>query len=80
MFGGRLKVVRFASERSRGGRINRGMQDFSDFIDEMKLMDLPLEGGLFSWFSNRDLPSLSRLDRFLISQGWEAHFPGVVQS
>lgn len=43
-------------------------------------MDLPLEGRLYTWSSFRDSLSMSRLNRFLISKGWEEHFPGMVQS
>jgi endonuclease/exonuclease/phosphatase family metal-dependent hydrolase len=43
-------------------------------------MDLPLYGGSFTWSNNRDSPSLSRIDRFLISLTWEAYFPVVTQS
>ena len=40
------------------------MHGFSDFITLHGLMDLPLEGGLYTW-SNASLAS--RIDRFLFS-------------
>ncbi|XP_040989014.1 uncharacterized protein LOC121236643 [Juglans microcarpa x Juglans regia] len=38
--------------------------------------DLPLVGGEYSWSNGR---SSSRLDRFLVSSSWEAHFSGLTQ-
>jgi hypothetical protein len=42
------------------------MMEFSDFIFEQGLTDLPLTGGSFTW-SNNENPTWSRLDRFLVS-------------
>ncbi|KAK8715367.1 hypothetical protein V6N13_042701 [Hibiscus sabdariffa] len=43
------------------------MDIFSEFIDELSLIDLPLQGGCFMRSNFIDRPSFSRLDRFLIS-------------
>ena len=37
-------------------------------------MDIHLEGGLFTWSNNRDVPTMSRIDRFLFSPAWADHF------
>lgn len=42
-------------------------------------MDLPLNGATFTWTKNQECPSLSKLDRFLISANWEEHFFNVLQ-
>jgi hypothetical protein len=34
-------------------------------------MDIPLMGGSFTWSSNKDPPSWSRIDIFLVSSDWE---------
>jgi hypothetical protein len=74
--GGDFNVIRFPSERSGGRRISAAMREFSDFIFEKGLMDLPLTGGLCTWSNTR---SWSRIDRFLISPNWEARFPEAIQ-
>ena len=43
------------------------MIDFLDFISEHNLIDLPLEGGTFTWSNSRVAASQYRLDRFLFS-------------
>jgi hypothetical protein len=50
------------------------MLDFSNFIYEQGLMDLPLVGGTFTWSNNRNSPSWSRIDRLLVSPEWKANF------
>lgn len=59
-------MIRFITERSSRGRLTRAMENFSDFISEKALVDLPIIRGDFTWSSNRDQPILSRIDRFLV--------------
>jgi hypothetical protein len=74
--GGDFNIVRFPSERSGGRRINGAMREFSEFISECGLMDLPLNGGVCTWSNTR---SWSRIDRFLISLDWEEKYPEALQ-
>jgi len=55
------------------------MMEFSDFIFEQDLMDLPLVGRPFTWSNNQEIPSWSRLDRFFVSPNWEVKFSGSLQ-
>jgi hypothetical protein len=73
---GDFNVIRFPSERSRGRRISVAMRKFLNFIFKRGLMDLPLTGGLCTWSNTR---SWSRIDRFLVSPGWEARHLEVLQ-
>jgi hypothetical protein len=45
------------------------MYEFGDFIVSMDLVDLPLLGRKFTWFHPNG-SSMSRIDRFLISEEW----------
>ena len=61
-------------------RLTRGMRRFSNVIEDLELRDLPLQGGPFTWSGGLNNLSKSRLDHFLISEDWEGHFGGAVQS
>ncbi|GAU27464.1 hypothetical protein TSUD_161500 [Trifolium subterraneum] len=43
--------------------------EFSHFVDLMEVVDIPVSGKQFTWFSN-DGTAMSRLDRFLVSEGF----------
>jgi hypothetical protein len=42
-------------------------------------MDILSVGGSFTWSSIRDLPSWSRIDKFLVSPNWESQLPDLLQ-
>ena len=73
-----FNMIRFLSERSRGGRLSQEMRRFSEVVEELDLRDLPLQGGSFTWCGGLNNRSKSRIDRFLISEEWESHFQGAV--
>ncbi|MCH85139.1 cysteine-rich receptor-like protein kinase [Trifolium medium] len=51
---------------------------FNRFIDDNNLMDLPLSGRKFTWYKGDGL-SMSRLDRFLLSEEWCLAWPNCMQ-
>uniref|UniRef100_A0A2N9HZL3 Endonuclease/exonuclease/phosphatase domain-containing protein n=1 Tax=Fagus sylvatica TaxID=28930 RepID=A0A2N9HZL3_FAGSY len=67
--GGDFNVVRFLSERLGADQFTPAMNDFSEFIFSLGLMDIPLKGGKFTWSNNCTTPAMSRID----------HYPTVVQ-
>ena len=70
-------MVRFPSERLGSNSFTTAMREFSNFISEQGLIDLPLQGGSFTWSNSREVASKARLDRFLFSANWEDKFPTV---
>ena len=73
---GDFNMIRFPSERSRGGRLSSAMRRFSEVVQDLELRDLPLQGGLFTWSGGFNNWLKSKIDRFLISEDWEVHFQG----
>jgi hypothetical protein len=51
---------------------------FNHFIDENFLVDLPLSGRKFTWYKGDGL-TMSRLDRFLLSEEWCLTWPNCTQ-
>ena len=49
-------------------------------MDDLELVDLPLQGGEFTWNGGLNNQAWARLDRFLVSQSWLDQFSGVTQS
>lgn len=54
------------------------MVDFQKFIDEADLVDLPMVGRKFTWYRPNGT-AMSRLDRFLLSEGWLARWRNLSQ-
>ncbi|KEH17204.1 endonuclease/exonuclease/phosphatase family protein [Medicago truncatula] len=77
---GDFNVVRSSEER-RGRFENTFYVDyapFNQFIDGNFLIDSPLCGHNFTWYRG-DGVSMSRLDRFLLSESWTTLFPNCIQ-
>ena len=50
------------------------MNDFSDVIKDIELIDPPLEGGNYTWARGSNLEAISRLDRIMYSCEWGGEF------
>ena len=55
---GDFNMVHFPSERLGCTRLTCHMMDFSDFIEESHLVDLPLGGGQYTWSRASDNPAI----------------------
>ncbi|GMI78058.1 hypothetical protein HRI_001475100 [Hibiscus trionum] len=79
IIGGDFNVVKTPKEKL-GAQIHRKeMNEFEEFIEDIKVVDLPLSGGSFTWCSRREDPSFCRLDRFLVSTEILQEWPDIVQ-
>ncbi|XP_070013728.1 uncharacterized protein [Nicotiana sylvestris] len=67
IIGGDFNVCRFENERFNCIRRSRVMKIFSNFIQDMGLVDLPLQGAFYTWARGENSLQASRIDRFLIS-------------
>ena len=72
--------VRSVEERKSRNLVFRQLDAdmFNEFIEDIFLVDLPIYGRLLTWYRG-DGYSISRLDRFLMSDNWCSVWPNCVQ-
>jgi len=77
---GDFNSIRSLEERRsvRGSQVVDDYASFNDFIVECVLVDLPLGGRKFMWYKG-DGRSMSRLDRFMLSEEWCQLWPNCIQ-
>jgi len=77
---GDFNAVRVKEERRsvRGGVVSLDAPMFNLFIEDNLLIDFPLCGCRYTWFKGDGL-SMSRLDRFLLSEDWCLRWPNCLQ-
>ncbi|PNX97198.1 cysteine-rich receptor-like protein kinase, partial [Trifolium pratense] len=68
--GGDFNAVLKCGERKGSSALNRQAErwEFRQFVEGMELIDVPVTGKKYTWFS-ADGKAMSRLDRFLLSEG-----------
>lgn len=76
---GDFNVTRYISEKKNCSIRTRGMREFSDFIEDMNLVDLQLENANYTWFKGDQQKTASRIDRILISDEWDDNFKNLKQ-
>ncbi|RVX09019.1 LINE-1 reverse transcriptase-like [Vitis vinifera] len=77
--GGDFNVTLSLEERSNQGRVSGAMRRFAQVVDDLELLDIPLQGGVASWSGGRNNQAWARLDRFLVTQDWLDCFSGIIQ-
>ncbi|GJX74901.1 RNA-directed DNA polymerase, eukaryota [Tanacetum coccineum] len=73
---GDFNEVRFKEERRGSGFNQSGARVFNQFITSSGIVDVKLEGFSFTW-SHPSATKMSKLDRFLISDGIISLFPSI---
>lgn len=74
-----FNIIIYLSERLRCSSFGLAMLKILDFIAKLFLVDFPLVEGEFMWFCDSDIPSLSRIDKVMVSRDWEEHFLDMIQ-
>uniref|UniRef100_A0A453BNW0 Endonuclease/exonuclease/phosphatase domain-containing protein n=1 Tax=Aegilops tauschii subsp. strangulata TaxID=200361 RepID=A0A453BNW0_AEGTS len=80
MVAGDFNLVKDPTEKSND-RINQRMIGrFRRCINDLELIDLYLNGRRYTWFNERNAPTLEKLDRVLVSMDWEQAHPSSLLS
>ncbi|GKV23593.1 hypothetical protein SLEP1_g33302 [Rubroshorea leprosula] len=75
---GDFNAVRSIEERAGCRGMSAEMREFDEFIHSADLIDLPLVGRKYTWYDSNG-QYMSRIDRFLISEGWLSNWGDVKQ-
>jgi hypothetical protein len=80
---GDFNAIRSSEERKSRVRrlevLSEETHAFNQFIEANSLIDLPLCGRKFTWYSS-DGRAMSRLDRFFLSDDWVLSLPNCIQT
>jgi exonuclease III len=69
----------YKAEDKSNDRLNRRlMRRFKSALDAMRLRELNLSGRRFTWSNEQDSPTMTRIDRFFCSEGWDLSFPSAI--
>ncbi|XP_026416535.1 uncharacterized protein LOC113311968 [Papaver somniferum] len=77
---GDFNAIRRRRERNKPGGSSRNSRLFNEYMEEHGLIDLPLNGGQFTWSNMQADPLLCRLDRILVTPQFEGKFPLLTQT
>ena len=72
---GDFNMIYQAEDKNNDRLDRRNMRRFRAFINTAHLQEIALVGRRFTWSSERERPTLERLDRFLASVDWFVAFP-----
>lgn len=72
-------MIRFSKEMRDYISLSATMRRFSEIIDKLRLKNLPLSDGKYTWCGGLNNPLAFRLDHFLVSDDWEEQFSRLVQ-
>ncbi|XP_025636103.1 uncharacterized protein [Arachis hypogaea] len=71
---GDFNEVTQVEERKDQDRLTASAEDFKSWVQDMQLVDLPLNDRNYTWFRGS---SCSRIDRVLVSLEWTEEFPEI---
>ena len=72
---GDFNMIYRAEDKSNGRLNRRAMRRFARFLNEQLLSELFLQGRLFTWSSEREHPTLERIDRAFATTDWLDGYP-----
>jgi mannosylglycoprotein endo-beta-mannosidase len=75
---GDFNMILRASEKNNDNLDRFMMARFRDFVGQLELRDLYMHGRLFTWSNEREVPTMTRIDRALVSVDWDLTFPDAM--
>ena len=75
LIGGDFNLLRSASDKNKSIRSMRWSDAFNGIINTHEMREIDMSGGQYTWSNNQAIPTLEKLDRFLMNKRWEMLFP-----
>jgi exonuclease III len=75
---GDFNMIMFAEEKNNDRLDRRMMARFRQFVQEHEVKDLYLHGRSFTWSNEREVPTLTRIDRAIASVDWDIMHPDSI--
>jgi hypothetical protein len=72
---GDFNMILRASEKNNENLDRNMMSRFRAFVENHELRDIYMHGRLFTWSNERQTPTMSKLDRALVSIDWQIMYP-----
>lgn len=72
---GDFNLICRVDDKSNSNINLRMLRRFRGAINDLELKDLPLLGRRFTWSNEQAQPTMTKIDKVLVSKDWEAKFP-----
>ncbi|XP_073360724.1 uncharacterized protein [Aegilops tauschii subsp. strangulata] len=72
---GDFNMILNAADKSNNRLDRRMMGKFKRFVDDNGIKELSLHGRKFTWSNEREVPTLTKIDRAFVSVDWELDHP-----
>jgi hypothetical protein len=80
MLAGDFNMIRYSYEKNNNNFRISEAESFSDCINDLCLIELPLLDRRYTWSNRRATPTLERLDRVFINLAWDEILPSTILS
>ena len=75
---GDFNMILRAAEKINNNLNRTMMNRFRQFVDDQELKEMYMHGRKFTWSNERTVPTLTKIDRVLISVNWELENPSYL--
>jgi hypothetical protein len=75
---GDFNMILHASEKNNRNLDRRSMTSFREFVADQELKEIYMHGRLYTWSNEREVPTMSKIDRALVSVDWDLAFPNAM--
>jgi exonuclease III len=72
---GDFNLILRASKKNNNNIDRRMLTNFRNFVAQQELKEVYMHGRLFTWSNERETPTMTKIDRALISVDWDLAYP-----